>query len=117
MRDEVPGAYRFVPSKSSLTCSRLIQQVSSERDDSGRFLIQLEGDTARFMESLALVNRPHIYARPDPFRREGRDLLRAFDLQHPNDLSPPSGLQHLGFVQRADGEALHGALQVFADFK
>jgi hypothetical protein len=32
-------------------------------------------------------------------------------------LSPASGLQHMCFVQGADGEAFHGCLQVFADFK
>lgn len=30
---------------------------------------------------------------------------------------PPSGLQHVGFVEGADGEAFHRSLQVFADFK
>ena len=30
---------------------------------------------------------------------------------------PASSLQHLRLIQRADGEALHRALQVFAHFK
>lgn len=30
---------------------------------------------------------------------------------------PPSGLQHVGFIQGADGEAFHRSLQVFTNFK
>jgi len=30
---------------------------------------------------------------------------------------PAAGLQHMGFVERANRKALHGSLQVFADFK
>ena len=30
---------------------------------------------------------------------------------------PSPGLQHVRFVQRADGQAFHRSLQVFADFK
>jgi len=30
---------------------------------------------------------------------------------------PASGLQHVGFVQACDCQALHRTLQVFADFK
>ena len=30
---------------------------------------------------------------------------------------PASSLQHVGFVQRAYRQALHGSLQIFADFK
>ena len=33
------------------------------------------------------------------------------------DFLPAAGLQHVGFVQAADGQALHRSLQVFADFK
>jgi len=32
-------------------------------------------------------------------------------------LLPASGLQHVGFVQTSDGEAFHGASQIFADLK
>ena len=32
-------------------------------------------------------------------------------------LLPASGLQHVGFIQAAYGEALHRPLQVFAHFK
>jgi hypothetical protein len=30
---------------------------------------------------------------------------------------PASGLQHVGFVERGDGEAFHRSGEVFADFK
>lgn len=36
---------------------------------------------------------------------------------HRSKKSPSSGLQHVGFVERADGQAFHRSLQVFANFK
>jgi hypothetical protein len=57
------------------------------------------------------LRRPRL--RPGAYQK-----TRAFGMTHLRlGVLPAPSLQHLGFVQRADGEAFHGARQVFADFK
>ena len=77
------------------------------------------GSVARFVEELDAAGPLRLRSGQVP-ATDVEDQKRVQNLdghECPSHTLPASGLEHLGFFQSRYGQAFHGALEVFADFK